>query len=63
MNIGFFGAVGLIFIVLKLTETVAWSWWIVLSPLYVPFAIAITILLIAVALGGKPKITFNKKDK
>lgn len=63
MNIGFFGALGLIFIVLKLTETVAWSWWIVLSPLYVPFVIAVIMILIAVALGGKPKITFNKKDK
>lgn len=63
MNIGFFGALGLVFIVLKLTETVAWSWWIVLSPLYVPFTIAVIMISIAVALGGKPRITFNKKDK
>ena len=34
MQIGFFGILGLIFIVLKLTEVVAWSWWLVLAPIY-----------------------------
>lgn len=34
MKIGFFGILGLIFIVLKLTEVVAWSWWLVLAPIY-----------------------------
>ena len=63
MNIGFFGALGLIFIVLKLTETVAWSWWVVLAPLYVPFLIALVLVLIWLALGLKPRITINKKDK
>lgn len=63
MNIGFFSGLGLIFIVLKLTETVAWSWWVVLAPLYIPFIISIAFVLLLVALGYNPKVTFNKKDK
>lgn len=31
----FLGLLGLIFIVLKLVGVIAWSWWIVLSPLLV----------------------------
>jgi hypothetical protein len=34
MQIGFFGILSLIFIVLKLTEVAAWSWWLVLAPAY-----------------------------
>jgi hypothetical protein len=34
MQIGFFGILGLIFVVLKLTEVIAWSWWLVLAPIY-----------------------------
>lgn len=63
MRIGFFGALGLIFITLKLTETVAWSWWIVLAPLYAPFVIALVLVLFLVAMGYNPKVTFNKKEK
>jgi hypothetical protein len=60
MKIGFFGALGLIFIVLKLTEMVTWSWWLVLAPLYGPFVLALVIVLIWLALGLKPKVTWNK---
>lgn len=33
-KISFIGLITLIFIVLKLTNYVDWSWWIVLSPLW-----------------------------
>lgn len=62
MKIGFFSGLGLIFIVLKLTETVAWSWWVVLAPLYVPFILAIILVVFLVAMGYKPKLRFDKKD-
>jgi hypothetical protein len=61
MNIGFFGALGLVFVVLKLTEYIAWSWWLVLAPLYVPPIIFVLFALLLVSLGGKPKVTINKK--
>lgn len=60
MKIGFFGALGLIFIVLKLTEMITWSWWLVLAPLYGPFVLALVIVLILVASGYNPKVTWNK---
>ena len=34
----------LIFMVLKLTNTIDWSWWWVTSPLWIPFALAAAIL-------------------
>lgn len=39
---------GLIFITLKLTHYIDWSWWWVLAPFWIPFAIVIVILLICV---------------
>jgi uncharacterized membrane protein len=36
----------LIFLVLKLTNTITWSWWWVFSPLWIPLVIALLIYLI-----------------
>ncbi len=36
----------LIFIVLKLTHVIGWSWWWVLSPLWISAAIAVIIVLL-----------------
>ena len=33
-GIGFFGLLGILFIALKLTGYINWSWWIVLSPIW-----------------------------
>ena len=33
------------FIVLKLTGVIAWSWWWVMSPVWIPLAIGLLILL------------------
>lgn len=37
----------IVFLVLKLTETIDWSWWWVTAPLWIPvsFVLAITIIL------------------
>lgn len=41
-----------IFVVLKLTHVIAWSWWWVLSPLWIGIAIAIVAYaLIGIAAG------------
>lgn len=34
------------FIVLKLTNVISWSWWWVLSPLWIPVALTIIIILV-----------------
>ena len=33
-SISFFPLLGIVFIVLKLTDVIDWSWWLVLLPLY-----------------------------
>ena len=37
----------IVFLVLKLTGTIDWSWWWVTSPLWIPFAAAIAIIGVA----------------
>lgn len=47
-----FGILGLIFITLKLTGYIAWSWWWVLAPFWAPFAVVLVIaLLVALAVA------------
>lgn len=41
-----FGILGLIFITLKLTGHITWSWLWVLSPFWIPIAVALLIFLI-----------------
>ena len=44
----FCSLLAIVFIVLKLLNIISWSWWWVLSPLWLPFAIAIAIYLLSV---------------
>lgn len=43
---GFLSLLTVLFIGLKLTDQIDWSWWLVLSPLLLPFGIIAAILLI-----------------
>ena len=45
-GIGFAGLLTIAFIVLKLTDVVDWSWWGVLSPLWISVGLAIVILVV-----------------
>jgi hypothetical protein len=47
-GIGFFGLLAIVFITLKLTGYIAWSWWWVLAPLWAPLAVVFAIFLIVV---------------
>ncbi len=42
-GVGFFGFLTLLFIGLKLTGYVDWSWWIVLSPIWVPLLLVLSL--------------------
>lgn len=48
-GIGFLGALAILFIALKLLNQITWSWWLVLSPIWIPFAIILVVLLV---IGG-----------
>jgi len=41
-----------IFIVLKLTKVIAWSWWWVLSPLWIPVGLILGILIFIFVAAG-----------
>lgn len=43
-GIGFLPLLAILFIGLKLGGVIAWSWWWVLSPLWIPGAIVLSIL-------------------
>ena len=43
-GIGFTGLLTIVFITLKLLEKITWSWWWVLSPLWISFIIFIIVI-------------------
>jgi hypothetical protein len=45
-GIGFFGMLTILFIGLKLTHYINWSWWWVLSPTWIPLAIVLIVIAI-----------------
>ena len=49
---GFTGLLTVLFIGLKLTGFIAWSWVWVLAPLWIGIAIALVFLIVAALLGG-----------
>ena len=44
-GIGVAGLLGVAFVILKLVHEIAWSWWWVLAPFWIPAAITVLILL------------------
>jgi hypothetical protein len=51
-GIGFFGLLTVLFIGLKLGGVIAWSWWWVLAPLWLPISIFLGILLVGFIVAG-----------
>lgn len=55
----FFPALTLVFIILKLTQQIDWSWWWVLSPLWLPLVlilcVAAIVVIFATLCGGFTK--------
>lgn len=45
-SIGVFTLLGLLFIALKLTHVIDWSWWYVTMPLWIPMAFSLIVLII-----------------
>lgn len=50
-NFPILGILGLIFITLKLTGVIGWSWWWVLSPFWIPIPVVAGILVFALVLA------------
>lgn len=45
-GVGFMGLLFVVFLVLKLTKVISWSWWWVTVPLWGPVAITLLLLII-----------------
>lgn len=45
-GIGVLGTLFLVFLVLKLTGNIDWSWWWVTSPLWIPFALFLSLVVV-----------------
>lgn len=54
-GIGFAGLLTILFIGLKLTDYIDWSWWWVLSPLWIGFALWLVIVGIIVGVAWANK--------
>lgn len=53
-GVGFTGLLAIVFITLKLTGVITWSWWWVLAPLWIGTALVVLLLLVVflAALAG-----------
>ena len=47
-RVGFTSLLTLLFVALKLTHTIDWSWWWVLSPIWIVSLLAVTVFLLAI---------------
>lgn len=45
-GMSFCGTLTIVFIILKLTHVIDWSWWWVLSPIWIPVAVVLGIIAI-----------------
>ena len=51
-EIGFAGLLTIVFIILKLCGIITWSWWWVLSPLWISTILWVILVIIVLLVGG-----------
>lgn len=60
MKFSLFTVLGLIFVVLKLTNYIDWSWWFVLMPFYIGIVLAVAIYVgLAIAISNSKNRPFR----
>ena len=52
-GIGFTGLLTIVFITLKLLNVINWSWWWVLSPIWITTILVLAIVIISILLTSK----------
>ena len=50
----------IVFIVLKLVGSIAWSWWWVLSPLWIPAALWLIVIFIGLIMASVEALRYGK---
>lgn len=61
-GIGFCGLLAIVFITLKLIGIINWSWFWVLSPIWIPFAIWLAVIVILLICAAIKAIIDSKID-
>ena len=59
INIDSIDLITIVFVVLKLTDVIDWSWWWVLSPILISFSLLIIVLVIALIIALVNKLKDN----
>ena len=54
-GLGFLGTIAVVLIILKLFNLIAWSWWLVLSPVWMAIIMMLIVMGIILILGKKIK--------
>ena len=54
-GIGFYGLLAIVFIVLKLTKFITWSWWWVLAPFWIDGLLIVLLLILWAVVKIKEK--------
>lgn len=49
-GIGFAGLLTILFIGLKLTNYIDWSWWLVLAPIWIPASVITLLVVVVIAI-------------
>ena len=62
-GIGFLDALFLVFLVLKLTKVINWSWWWITAPLWGQVALCAVILVVAIVILAVLKIIDRISDR
>jgi len=62
-SIGFAGLLTLLFIGLKLGGAITWSWWWILSPLWINFLLVIAIIGVVAMIAGIGSVLDYRKAK
>ena len=62
-GVGFTGLLALAFIILKLCHVIDWSWWWVLSPIWISFGLCILIVAVVLILAAVTdrRVTVKRK--
>lgn len=55
-GVGFTGLLTIVLIVLKLTKVINWSWWWVLSPVWISLIIGVVIVIVLAIIEAASKI-------
>lgn len=51
-GIGFLGLLTIVFVTLKLTSVIAWSWWWVLAPMWLPITVLFGVVIVFGLIGA-----------